>query len=232
MSGRIKSRLEALQRQLTARIGGDISTPAARKAAGWHYHLVDHGFLRVLWRNLHQIGPQVYRSNQPSARQLTALHAKVGLKAVLNLRGTTEQSFYLFEAEACQKLGISLVDLTLSASRAPSKAKLEEVYSLLQDLPRPLLIHCKSGADRTGLVAVMYQLLIDGQPFDMARRQLSFRYLHVANSPAGIQDHILRHYAVALNASGTGFMDWVRSAYDPAAITASFARWRAGERTL
>lgn len=232
MSGRIKTRLQAWQRQLTARIGGDISTPAARKAAGWHYQLVDHGFLRLLWRNLHQIAPQVYRSNQPSARQLTALHAKVGLNAVLNLRGTTEQSFYLFEAEACHKLGIALVDLTLSASRAPSRAKLEEAYSLLKNLPRPLLIHCKSGADRTGLVAFMYQSLIAHQPFDVARRQLSFRYLHVANSPAGIQDHILRHYAVALKASGIGFMDWVGSAYDPVAITASFARWRAGERNL
>ena len=232
MSGKIKTRLKAWQRQLTARIGGDISTPAARKAAVWHYNLVDHGFLRVLWRNLHQIGPDVYRSNQPSARQLIALHGRTGLKSVLNLRGTTEQSFYLFEAEACRKLGIQMVDLTLSASRAPGKAELEALYTLLQDLPRPLLIHCKSGADRTGLAAFMYQFLIARQPFDIARRQLSFRYLHVANSPAGIQDHILRHYAAALEATEIGFMDWVRSAYDPAAITASFARWRAGERSL
>ncbi|MBC7478983.1 MAG: tyrosine-protein phosphatase [Pseudorhodobacter sp.] len=232
MSGRIKSRLEAWQRQLTARIGGDISTPAARKAAGWHYQLVDHGFLRWMWRNLHRIGPQVYRSNQPSARQLAALHRKVGLKTVLNLRGATDQSFYLFEAETCQKLGIDLVDLPLSASRAPSRALLEQLYAMLRDLPRPLLVHCKSGADRTGLAAFMYQLLVEHQPFEVARRQLSFRYLHVANSPAGIQDHVLRHYEVAYEATGIGFMEWVRSAYDPAVIKASFARWRAGERTL
>ena len=231
MSGPIKTRLEHWQRQLTARIGGDISTPEARNAAKWHYQLVDHGFLRVLWRNLHRLGPQVYRSNQPSARQISALHARVGLKTVLNLRGKSNQSFYLFEAEACQKLGITLVDLPLSASQAPSKAKLRMLHDLLQSLPRPLLIHCKSGADRTGLAAVMY-LLIEHQPFEVARRQLSFRYLHVANSPAGMQDHILRHYAVALAETGIGFMDWVRRDYDPAAITASFARWRAGERVL
>ena len=232
MSGPIKTRLEDWQRQLTARIGGDISTPDARKAAKWHYNFVDHGWLRALWRNLHKLGPQVYRSNQPSARQLTALHDRFGLKTVLNLRGDTDQSFYLFEAEACQKLGITLVDLALSASKAPSKAKLEELFRLLQTLPRPLLIHCKSGADRTGLAAFMYLLLIEQQPFAVARRQLSFRYLHVANSPAGIQDHILRHYEVALLATGIGFMEWVRQGYNPAAITASFVRWRAGERTL
>ena len=232
MSGTIKDRLVAWQRQLTARIGGDISTPEARKAAMLHYNFVDHGFLRVLWRNLHQIGPGVYRSNQPSAAQLAALHDKVGLKAVLNLRGTTEQSFYLFEAETCQRLGITMADLSLSASQAPSKAKLEALYDLLQTLPRPLLIHCKSGADRTGLAAVMYLMAVEKQPFAVARRQLSFRYLHIARSPAGIQDHILRQYEAALRTSGIGFMDWVRGAYDPVAITASFAGWQAGMRSL
>ena len=232
MTGTLKARLEAWQRQLTARIGGDISTPEARSAAGWHYHFVDHGFLRLLWRNFHRIGPGVYRSNQPSARQLAAVHAQVGLKTVLNLRGRSQQSFYLFEAETCARLGITLVDLPLSASQAPDPARLETLFTLLQTLPRPLLIHCKSGADRTGLAAVMYQLLIAKKPLEVARRQLSFRYLHVARSPAGIQDHILRHYAAAHALSGVGFMEWVRSDYDAAAITASFAAWRAGARSL
>jgi protein tyrosine phosphatase (PTP) superfamily phosphohydrolase (DUF442 family) len=232
MSGPLKNRLEAWQRQLTARIGGDISTAEARKAAGWHYHFVDHGALRLIWRNFHQIAPQVYRSNQPSARQLAAIHGRVGLKTVLNLRGKSQQSFYLFEAEACQALGITLVDLPLSASQAPTRAKLETLYTLLRTLPKPLLIHCKSGADRTGLAAVMYLLLIEKIPFDLARRQLSFRYLHVARSPAGIQDHILRFYAAALGRTGIGFMDWVRQDYDADQITASFARWRAGARSI
>ncbi len=232
MRGTIKDRLLAWQQQLTLRIGGDISTPEARRAAGWHYHWVDHGVLRLLWRNLHPLGPQVYRSNQPSARQLTALHDKVGLKTVLNLRGPSEQSFHLFEAEVCAALGITLVDLQLSASRAPTRAQFATLLELLQTLPRPLLIHCKSGADRTGMAAFIYALLIEHQPFDVARRQLSFRYLHVANSPAGIQDHILRHYEVALRATGIGFMEWVETEYDPGAIRASFKRWRAGERCL
>jgi protein tyrosine phosphatase (PTP) superfamily phosphohydrolase (DUF442 family) len=232
MSGPLKRRLEAWQRQLTAKIGGDISTAETRRAAKWHYQLVDHGFLRVMWRNLHRIAPGVYRSNQPSAGQLAALRARLGLKTVLNLRGQSQQSFYLFEAETCARLGITLLDLSLSASQAPTLDKLEALHDLLQGAEKPLLIHCKSGADRTGLAAVMYLLVIEKQPFAVARRQLSFRYLHVANSPAGIQDHILRHYAVAYDATGIGFMEWLRRDYDPAAITASFARWRAGDRSL
>lgn len=232
MSGPLKTRLVAWQRRLSARIGGDITSPEARRAAGWHYSLVDHGFLRVWWRNLHQIAPGVYRSNQPLARQLVALHAELGLRTVLNLRGQSQQSFYLFEAETCARLGITLIDLSLSASQAPPVDKLETLYAVLQAAQKPLLIYCKSGADRTGLAAVMYLLMIEGQPLDVARRQLSFRYLHVARSPAGIQDHILRHYTAAHARTGVGFMDWVREGYDPAAITASFAQWRAGVRDV
>ena len=232
MAGTLKQRLEAWQRRLTERIGGDIATPEARRAARLHYQWVDHGFLRVLWRNFHAIAPGIYRSNQPSGSQLGAIHARVGLRTVLNLRGQSKHSFYLFETEACRDLGLTLVDLPLSASQAPSVARLEQLVTLLETMEKPFLIHCKSGADRTGLAAALYLLLVEKQPIEVAKRQLSFRYIHVAKSPAGIQDHFLRVYERAFRHSGIGFLDWMRTVYDPVEVTASFARWRAGDRSL
>jgi protein tyrosine/serine phosphatase len=232
MTGTLKQRLDAWQRRLTERIGTDISTPEARKAARRHYLLVDHGWLRALWRNFHRSAPGVYRSNQPSASQLRAVHARIGLKTVLNLRGASRHSFYLFEREVCADLGLTLVDLPQSARQPPTVAALEALVATFQTMERPVLIHCKSGADRTGLAAALYLLLIEGQPIDVAMRQLSFRYIHVARSAAGIQDHVLRVYQAAHRASGIGFMDWVRREYDPAGVAASFARWRAGDRSL
>jgi protein tyrosine/serine phosphatase len=232
MIGTIKDRLDAWQRRLTARIGGDISTDQARRAARLHYQLMDHGFLRALWTNFHRIAPQVYRSNQPSERQLRAIHRRVGLRTILNMRGKSKNSFYLFEDETCKKLGITLVDLPMSASEAPSRDKLERLYDLFQTMEKPVLIHCKSGADRTGLAAALYLLLIEGKTVEEAKRQLSFGYLHVAKSPAGIQDHLLRLFQAANRATGVGFMDWVRTDYDPAKVAASFAKWRQGDRSL
>lgn len=232
MIGTLKDRLHAWQRKLTARIGGDISSPEARRAAKWHYRLVDHGFLRVWWRNLHEIAPGVFRSNQPSGRQLAALQRKIGLRSVLNLRGASRNSFYLFEAEVCKARGVALIDLSMSASQAPSRETLEQLLVILQNAQKPLLIHCKSGADRTGLAAVLYLLVIEGRPLEQAKRQLSFNYLHVANSPAGVQDHFLRCYEKAQRDTGIGFLDWMRHVYDPQQVTASFARWRAGDRDL
>jgi protein tyrosine phosphatase (PTP) superfamily phosphohydrolase (DUF442 family) len=232
MIGTLKDRLDAWQRRLTAKIGGDISTPEARRAAKMHYRFVDHGVLRVLWQNFHQIAPGVYRSNQPSGRQLEAINRRLGLRSVVNLRGKSKQSFYLFEAEICSKRAIHLIDLPMSATLALSRDKLERLIDVLQTAERPMLIHCKSGADRTGLAAVLYLLLIEKRPFAEARRQLSLSYLHVANSPAGIQDHFLRCFEAAHRASGIEFLEWMRTVYDPAQVTASFARWRAGDRDL
>lgn len=232
MIGALKQRLEAWQQRLKASFDGDISTPEARKAARRHYSLVDHGFLRVLWRNLYQVAPGVWRSNQPSDLQIAELHRKIGLKTVVNLRGGTKQSFHLFEEEACTALGITLIDLPMSASIAPSRAAVEQLIAQFHTMEKPALIHCKSGADRTGLAAALYQLVIEGKPIEVAKKQVSLKFLHVANSPAGIQDHFLRTYEAAFRKTGVSFMEWLQTDYDPAALTASFARWRAGDREL
>lgn len=232
MIAAIKTRLLDLQRRLTATFGTDISTPEARRAAWWHFQLMDHAFLRVFWTNLHQIAPGVWRSNQPSPGRLRRWHRQLGLRSVLNLRGKTAQGFYLFEAETCQDLGLSLYDLQLSAKQAPSRDKLQEMIDLFRRMEKPFLIHCKSGSDRTGLAAALYMLVIGNRPVDEARRQLNWRYLHIENSPAGIQDHLLRLYADAQDRTGVSFADWLRDSYDPAVVTASFRRWRAGDRSL
>jgi len=232
MFAAIKARLLTLQRRLAAIYGSDISTPEARRAAWWHFQLMDHAFLRVLWTNLHQVAPGVWRSNQPSPERLRHWHDKLGLRAVLNLRGESLQAFYLFEAETCRDLGMIQANLHFYAKWPPSRDKMLELISQFRTLPKPLLFHCKSGSDRTGLAAAIYLLVIENRPIAEARRQLSWRYLHIENSKAGVQDHILRLYARAHDRSGVGFEDWVRSDYDPDQIGASFRRWQAGDRAL
>ncbi|MEO6298774.1 MAG: tyrosine-protein phosphatase [Paracoccaceae bacterium] len=232
MISAIKDRLHDLQRRLTARFGKDISTPDARRAAWWHFQLMDHAFLRIFWTNLHQVAPGVWRSNQPSPGRLRRWHVKLGLRSVLNLRGESSQGFYLFEEEACRETGMALYNLQLYAKQPPSREKLKQLLDLFQTIPKPMLFHCKSGADRTGLAAALYLLTIENCPIAEAQRQLSRRYLHVENSRAGIQDHLLRLYARAFADTGISFRDWLHSGYDPAVVSASFLRWQAGDRSL
>ncbi len=227
MIRQIHQRLKDYQGRLGARFGADISTPAARRAAQWHFQLSDHAFLRVWWTNLHQVAPGIWRSNQPSPERL-AKHARDGFRTVINLRGAPRQSFYLFEAEACAAHGLQLHDLTMWARQAPERKTLLALHDLLMIAPRPMLVHCKSGADRTGLAAALYLIWVEGRPLAEAQRQLSWRYIHRSSGPTGILDHFLRFYGRVEKATSISLLDWIKTTYDPAEVTASYKRWEAG----
>lgn len=222
--GPIKRRLLALQDRLAQAYGTDISTPKARRAAWWHFQLMDHAFLRVYWSNLDLVAPGVWRANQPSQSQLRQYFQRLGLKSVVNLRGAPDQGFYLFETEVCRELDLTLHDIALSARRAPSRDVLIEVLDLLQTMQKPVLIHCKSGADRTGLIAAIYLLTVENRPLAEARRHLSFRYLHVKASHTGVLDHLLDRFEAEAN--GRSFRAWVEQDYDANWLEASFAASR------
>ena len=99
MFRKVLTRIHEAEQRWSASYGTDISTPALRRQAWWHFHLADHGFLRVLWTNLYEIAPGVWRSNQPSPARLKRYH-QMGIRTILNLRGKDRYSYYLFEHEA------------------------------------------------------------------------------------------------------------------------------------
>ena len=225
MAGGLKHKMLAWQDRIAAKYGTSIATPEARRAAWWHFQLMDHAFLRGIWNNLHQIAPGVWRANQPSPRRLGIYQRKLGLKSVVNLRGGSQQGFYLFEAEICQKLGLTLHDVHFSARKAPKKNALLAMFDLFETLQKPALIHCKSGADRTGLISALYLLDVEHRSIAEAKQQLSFRYLHLKSTQTGIMDHFLTRYEA--EAKGRSIRDWVVQDYDPDQLNAGFAALRA-----
>ena len=208
-------------------IGADISTPRARRRSRWHYLWVDHGLLRIWWTNFDRVADGVYRSNQPDPKRLAGYRDR-GIRSILNLRGRSRYSFHLFEAEACRDLGLELSDIHLSATELPSLKTLQKLEQHFRSLPRPFLMHCKSGADRAGFAAALYLMLIEGVPVEQACRQLSLRYLHIRASRKGILDFCLETYRKTNEASPIPFRDWMETMYDPEAITAAFNAGRSG----
>ena len=223
----LKPQLKALQARLAETIGNDLASARSRRAAWWHFQLMDHAFLRVWWKNLDQVGPGVWRSNQPAPADLERMAAQ-GLKTVLNLRGRTGLSAWLFEKETCDRLGLKLIDLQMSAKQPPEREKLLELMTVFDIAEMPMLMHCKSGADRTGLASAIWLMEKQGQTAAEAGRQLSFRYLHMKREKAGVQDQILRNFAAEGEARGLSFRDWVATTYDPARVRADFQRFLDG----
>ena len=130
--------------------------------------------------NFAEVVPGVlYRSNQPTALQVADYAERYGIKTIVNLRGSGEDAaWYKNEVAAARALGIKHVDFKMVASKQLTVEDSHRLVALLRDAPKPILIHCKSGADRTGLASVIYLNRIAGVDEDIAERQLSIRFGH------------------------------------------------------
>ncbi len=130
--------------------------------------------------NLHTVRAGVlYRSAQLSGNEIKAAVGEYGIKSVLNLRGAHKgEPWYDDEMAAANALGLAHFDYPISAKRFVTTQQIEEILGILRKAPKPLLIHCKSGADRTGLVAALYRYSDTGASDAQADEELSLVYGH------------------------------------------------------
>ena len=218
---RFWSWLDDRERMLRRSFGTDISTPAQRRLAQVHYHVFDHAALRMVWTNFFEVAPGVYRSNQPT-RGRFARYRALGVRTVINLRGEDKHAHYLFEREACEALGLELVNAKLWARRTASAERILAVIAAMRTARRPFLFHCKSGADRAGFAAAVYLMVFEDVPVAVAKKQLGLRYIHLKHTRTGVQDYILEVYEARQARGRIGFEDWIAREYDHRAIQAGF----------
>jgi protein tyrosine/serine phosphatase len=130
--------------------------------------------------NLHAVSAgTLYRSAQLSKTETRWAVREYRIKSVLNLRGAHEgQAWYDDEIAASGELGLAHFDYPLSSKRFVTSQQIEEILDIVRKAPKPLLIHCKSGADRSGLVAALYRYSETGASAKEADRELSLFYGH------------------------------------------------------
>jgi len=113
-------------------------------------------------RIFEKIEPGVlFRSAQHDGATLDVLVRKEGIRAVLNLQRWYDDKI---AASACD--GVRHFDLELPPTR--------ELVKRLKAAPKPSLIHCNGGADRSGLGSALHELRIAGRPIDQVAGRLSF----------------------------------------------------------
>lgn len=200
----------------------DLTTPKGRTATYLDYLWKDHAYLRLGFSNAHWISDELVRTNQPWPHQL-AEWKKRGIKTVINLRGGFDASFHALEKDACQRLGLKMVDFTITSREVPSRARVHGAKELFETIEYPALMHCKSGADRAGIMSVFYMHFRKGLPIREALDQLHIRYLHVKQGKTGVLDYTFERYLAEGEPKGQTFLEWVDSdAYDEAGIKADF----------
>ena len=188
---KVKSKAEASPRrtlwQRTKRVmrGWRVATvehtpPWMRRLFGplaWYADmlLIDHGIFRLIYVNRHRLSHEAWRSAQPAPHHIRALRRR-GLRTIVNLRGERLCGSYWLEEAVCERKGIRLVNFQLRSRAAPTREEIRAARDLLARIEYPVLLHCKSGADRVGLMSALYQLFREGAPPAEAKRELSLRY--------------------------------------------------------
>ncbi|MGQ0671296.1 MAG: phosphatase domain-containing putative toxin [Hyphomicrobium sp.] len=186
-----------------------------------HMLVFDHLWLRLAYPNRHRLSDGVWRSAQPLPHQIRALSRK-GLRTIVNLRGRMKTSTYELERAACAVHGVTLIDFPMKSRGAPTRAVILAASDLIGRLDEPVLFHCKSGADRAGLMSALYLHFKHGVPIAEARRQLAFRFGHIRQADTGILDAFFERYLADTAATSMSFLEWVETTYDADDLQHSF----------
>lgn len=138
------------------------------------------GYLQV-FGNFHEVIPgRLYRSAQLSPKNLASYIDEYKIKTVINLRGEhTGTRWYDGELATVESHGAKEVNFEMSARAPLSIERTFALLDILRNAEGPVLIHCRSGADRTGLASLIYLQQIAGIDEETAEWQLSPLFGHL-----------------------------------------------------
>jgi protein tyrosine phosphatase (PTP) superfamily phosphohydrolase (DUF442 family) len=205
-----------------------MMTPVVQTKLWLQTIFIDHSFFRAGLNLPKRVGKHLYRAGHPMPYQLRQAQQR-GIRSVINLRGSDDNiSSNVLERAECSRIGLRLEHYALYSRAAPTKEDILGYAALLEALPKPILIHCKSGADRAGIGSALYLLLQEQATPEEAMKQLEFwPHGHIRQAKTGVLDFFLEAYRDHHHAHGTPFLDWVCQHYDPSLLFAQFQsqRW-------
>ncbi|MBX3463040.1 MAG: tyrosine-protein phosphatase [Planctomycetes bacterium] len=155
------------------------------------------------------VRPDVFRSPQPGEDQLARRIAAHDIRTVVCLRGPSDPA--RASERAATASGAAFWHVPMSATRLPRPETLLELWHVADAAPRPLLLHCRAGVDRTGLAAAIV-VLHDTGNLTAARAELRLvPHGHLGAFGTEAMGEVLDRYE--RHAAQLSFPDWVRDVY-------------------
>ena len=156
-------------------LGGCMTHPpidAAQRPAAWAQPSTALSALGL--HNVYQVDDGLYRAEQPSDAVLGQLFdgtlttpAGVPFKTVVNLRETPIDAPLALPDSQTQ-----LVDLSLKTWDVDDQDILAFLRVATNPAQRPVIVHCRHGADRTGTMVAAYRMVVQGWSADAALAEM------------------------------------------------------------
>ena len=213
--------VQAYRERMIQRSPGRIRRGLGPLATYLDMLFVDHGIFRIFYANCHRLSDRAWRAAQPAPHHIRRF-SKSGIRTIINLRGERLCGSYWLEQAACDRYSIKLINFQVRSRAAPTPAELKAAESLFETVEYPILMHCKSGADRAGIMSVLYRFFHEGVPIEVAKNELSLKYGHIRQADTGILDYFFERYLADNAERPMPFLEWVDTAYDPAELKRTF----------
>ena len=172
--------------------------------------------------NFHWVLPgEAARMAQPWAGGYRAFLGRHGIRGVINLRGRNDDlSWWKTETAAIAALGGAHFDAMLDSRKLPTRAMLVQLMAAFAQAPKPFVVKCSGGQDRTSLAMALYLLDRGGWPAMAAARAqfVKWPYLHF---PKPQQRWLARFLDFAAeDAKGKPVAAWIADGYTPGKLKA------------
>jgi protein tyrosine phosphatase (PTP) superfamily phosphohydrolase (DUF442 family) len=203
-----------------------VGIPRFARILSWRL-LVPIGILFLTWfawfvgylgGNIREVRPgELVRSAQLSNTQMRTVLNEYRVRSVLNLNGKPGEADFEGEKRLCAVNGIAFASVKISAVKLPSPDDVRRIAEFCETAQRPVLIHCRQGADRTGLASTLFVTLRDNVPLDEAQAsQLSWHYAHFPFGQARAMDEFFDFYRT--HGNGQTLREWCHGGYSRALL--------------
>ncbi len=106
--------------------------------------------------NFHRVDKDFYRSAQLFSFNMPHYIQKNGIKSVLNLRGPSKDDWYKDELEILGQYNVVHYNYRIGDRKRLTKKQMDDLVDIIDKAPKPILVHCKAGADRASLATALY----------------------------------------------------------------------------
>jgi protein tyrosine phosphatase (PTP) superfamily phosphohydrolase (DUF442 family) len=126
--------------------------------------------------NFGRVSDSLFRGAQPTTAGINALHG-MGMSVVVNFRN--EKDEITSEQRQVESAGMKYVSIPWSGSDTPSNRQVAQFLDLVRGNPdAKIFVHCKAGADRTGVMVAAYRIAVEHAPVDEAVAEMHQYHYH------------------------------------------------------